>query len=203
MDFVQSQPCSVNNQLLATRDTWLTWFMVSRSVNTSVDHRPYAEVLQSGCKRASVLSRSNHVGVHNGNGGNSIFTPGNSDKSTDCVPSKSVPGKRNVPNFASNHKGSDFKRNHSVRGEPHMQESSIAVCNRYQALQSSEDIDLSHLSHQHGSSLETQLEGNKNKTRKKLDQKPCYNNASSVTNSTFFKGNKNKTGRNWVWSQKM
>ena len=36
----------VNNQLLATRDTWLTWFMVNRSFNKSVDHRSYAEVLK-------------------------------------------------------------------------------------------------------------------------------------------------------------
>ena len=40
-----------------------------------------------------------------------------------------------------------------------MQESPIALCDRYQALQSTEDIDSSYLSNQHGSSLEKQLEG--------------------------------------------
>ena len=29
----------VNNQFSATRDTWLTWFVVNRSLNTSVNHR--------------------------------------------------------------------------------------------------------------------------------------------------------------------
>ena len=43
----------INNQLLATRDTWLKWFMVNRSVNTSVNHRSYAEVLQSSCNNDS------------------------------------------------------------------------------------------------------------------------------------------------------
>ena len=69
-----------------------------------------------------------------------------------------------------------------------------ALCNRYQALQSTEDIDNLYLSNQHDSSLETQLEGNKNKTENKLDGKPCYYYAYTVTYSTCFKGNKNKTG---------
>ena len=46
----------VNNPFSATRDTWLTWFMVNRSLNTSVNHRSYAEVLQSSCKNASVVT---------------------------------------------------------------------------------------------------------------------------------------------------
>ena len=48
-----------------------------------------------------------------------------------------------------------------------MQESSIAVRNRYQALQSIEDTDSQqYLSDQYGNTLEVQLEGNKNKNGK-------------------------------------
>ena len=69
-----------------------------------------------------------------------------------------------------------------------MQESPLQLQNRYQILESIVNTD------QHGHHLDYQLEGNKNKTGKKLGQKPCYNHALSVTNSTSSKGNKNKTG---------
>ena len=83
---------------------------------------------------------------------------------------------------------SDLKRNDAVRGKPYAQESPPQLRNRYQILQSVTETD------QHGHHLNSQLEGNKNKTGKKLGQKPCYNPAPGVTNSTALQGNKNKTG---------
>ena len=64
----------------------------------------------------------------------------------------------------------------------------LQLKNKYQVLQSLVEAD------QHGYHSDSQLEGNKNETGRKLGQKPCYNTASSVTVSTALKGNKNKTG---------
>ena len=39
---------NVTTKMLATHDQWLTWFVVNKSMNTTVNHRSYAEVLQNG-----------------------------------------------------------------------------------------------------------------------------------------------------------
>ena len=170
--------------------------MVNRSVSTSVNHRLYPEVLQNGRKSASVTSCDNHPIVHSWIRGNSTLSPCIVDNHTDCIPPKWIRVKHNVSSPASNQIRLVFKHNHIVKGEPYMQESSIAIHNRYQVLKSIEDIaNQRHLSDQHGNTLEVQLEGNENETGKKLGQKPCHNTTISVENLTFFKGNKNKTGK--------
>ena len=109
------------------------------------------------------------------------------DDLVNCVPTKCVPLEHNVKPIP-NRSISDLKRNDAVRGKPYTQESPLQFRNRYQILRSLTETD------QHGHHFNSQLEGNKNKTGQKLGQKPCYNPAPGVTNSTALKGNKNKTG---------
>ena len=181
-----ANPIDVNHQCSATRDTWLTWFMVDRSFHTSVNHRSYAQVLQSGCKNASVHI-SHQLHKRKITTSNSPFASNVSHEVANCVPTKCVPLERNMK-CTSSRSSLDLKRNQVVRGKPYMQESPLQLRNRYEILQSVTDTD------QHGHHLNSQLEGNKTKTGNKLGQKRFYIAAPVVTNSIALKGNKNKTG---------
>ena len=160
--------------------------MVNRSLNTSVNHRSYAEVLQSGCKNASVVT-SHKLHKCTETTANLPFASITADEFVNCVPTKCVPLERNAKPIA-NRSMSGLKRNDAVKGKPYTQELSLQLQNRYHILQSLVKTD------QQGHYLDSQLEGNKNKTGKKLGQKPSYNPAPGVTNSTALKGNKNNTG---------
>ena len=48
--FVNKNTCSrdVGRELLATRDQWLQWFTLNKSLNTIVKQRSYAQVLKDG-----------------------------------------------------------------------------------------------------------------------------------------------------------
>ena len=104
--------------------------MVNRSVNTSVNHRSYAEVLQSGCKNASVVT-SHKLRTHRETTGNLPFASITADEFVNCVPTKCVPLERNVKPIA-NRNISGIKRNDTVKGKPYTQELPLPLQNRYQ-----------------------------------------------------------------------
>ena len=158
----------INEQFLATRDTWFKWFMVNRSVNTSVNHRSYAEVLQSPCKNDSAICRDRFDKCKP----NKVKSPTETytvHGNVDCVPVKCVPAQRISHKLVTNYKASS--RNAVSKGKPYMQESSLPLQNRYEVLQSIVHREPQHLSHQHGNLLDKTLEGNKNKNGKKIGRK--------------------------------
>ena len=183
----------INEQLLATCDTWFRWFMVNRSVTTSVNHRSHAEVLQSHCKNNSAIGRDKfHKCQPNkvkSSTGMSIV-----HSSVNCVPVKCIPPQRIPQKLVTNHKASARERNVVSKGKPYMQESSLSLQSRYEVLQSIVHREPQHLSHQHGNLLHETLESNNNKNSKTVGEKLCGKHTSDVTALVTSRGNQNKTG---------
>ena len=174
----------INTQLLATRDTWSKWFMVNRSVNTSVNHRSYAEVLKNSSKN-SIPKNSSSVNNHapsNSDASNSLQT---AHTKAHCVP------ERISHKSSTNCKGLPYIRNSVSEGQPYVQEFSLPLQNRYEVLQPT--VQPQHLALQHDTFYES-LQGNKNKTGKKLGTNTCCSGTPDATNSITSRGNKNKTG---------
>ena len=57
----------IHNEIAATHDQCLNWFMVNKSVNTLVHHRSYAEVLQTGNTRGKMTTTMVTTRVHTNN----------------------------------------------------------------------------------------------------------------------------------------
>ena len=159
----------INSQLLATRDTWLKWFMVNRSVNTSVNHRSYADVLQSSCKNDSAITQENHYmrtrsKVHSSIASHAVHS------NVDCVHSKCFPAQRNSGKVATQCRITTRERNAVSEGKAYLQDFCLPLQNRYDVLQTVVHKEMQYLPQQHGISLDKPLEGNKNKNGKKLEK---------------------------------
>ena len=117
----------INTQLLATCDTWSKWFMVNRSVNTSVDHRSYAQVLKNSSN--SMAKHSSSVNNHEPkNASNSLQTV---YSKVHCVPANCIP--ECISHKSSiNCKGLSYTRNSVPKGQPCVQEFSLPLQNRYE-----------------------------------------------------------------------
>ena len=118
----------INNHLLATRDTWVKWFMVNRSVNTSVNHRSYAEVLQSCCKNDSAITQKNFYKCIP-NKVNSSIVSHTVHSNVDCVPTKCVPAKRNSGKVTADCKVPTRERNAVSQGKAYLQDFSLPLQN--------------------------------------------------------------------------
>ena len=182
----------INNQQ-STRDTWLKWFMVNRSVNTSVNHRSYAEVLQSSCNNDSAKTQKKYYAP----------TPCKVNPSTvshavhsnaDCVQTKCVPAQRNSGAVETHCTFPTREHNAVSQGKAYLQDFSLPLQNRYDVLQTITHKERQYLPHQHGISSDKTLEGNKNENGKKLGKNPCYNPTPDVTHFTTSRDSKNKTG---------
>ena len=182
----------INNQLLATRDTRVKWFMVNRSVNTSVNHRSYAKVLQSCCKNDSAISQKNFYKCIP-NKVNSSIVSHTVHSNVDCVPTKCVPAERNSGNVTTDCKVPTSEHNAVSQGKAYLQDFSLPMQNRYDVLQTVVHKELQYLPQQHGIHLDKPLEGNKDKNGKKLGKNPCDNYTPDATHSTTSRGNENKT----------
>ena len=184
---------AVQKELLATHDQWLTWFVVNKSMNTSVQHKSYAEVLQNGNPVVKSGKKDSNILVHNCVRSVTSTPQRIANRYSDCVQSKCVPFKRNAkPSVSSgNYQPS--------KGNAVMQESPFELSNRFQVLASAEDILIEqHVDAQHDIPFDFELECNKNKTGPILGQEPCKNASTTVYVSKVVRGNKNKTGKNWV-----
>ena len=179
----------VNTELLATPDTWSKWFMVNRSLNTSVGRRSYAEVLKNTSNNAtnSKLGSDSHQVPINSEASTSFQT---AHSNLHCVPVDCVP-QRISHKPSTSCKVLSSKRNSLPKGQPYVQEFSLPLQNRYEALQSV--VQPQQFIEQHDSFYKT-LQGNKNKTGKKLGTITCCSGTPDGTYSTTSKGNKNKTG---------
>ena len=174
----------VNTQLLATRDTWSKWFMVNRSFLT--DRRSYAEVLKNTSKNVKLGSATQHV-PSNPDASNSFQT---THSKVHCVPANCVP-ERISHKSSTTCKALSSKCNLLHKGQPYVQEFSLPLQNRYEALQPV--VQPQQLAEQHDSFYEP-LQGNKNKTGKKLGTNTCCSDTPDGTDSITSRGNKNKTG---------
>ena len=179
----------LNTELLATPDTWSKWFMVNRSLNTSVGRRSYAEVLKNTSNNAtnSKLGSDSHQVPINAEASTSFQT---AHSNLHCVPVDCVP-QRISHKPSTSCKVLSSKRNSLPKGQPYVQEFSLPLQNRYEALQSI--VQPQQFIEQHDSFYKT-LQGNKNKTGKKLGTITCCSGTPDGTYSTTSKGNKNKTG---------
>ena len=178
----------VNTELLATPDTWSKWFMVNRSLNTSVGRRSYAEVLKntSNNARNSKLGSDSHQVPNNSEASTSFQT---AHSNLHCVPVDCVPQRISYKPSTS-YKVLSSKRNSLPKGQPYVQEFSLPLQNKYETLQSV--VQPQQLIEQHDSFYKT-LQGNKNETGKKLGTITCCSGTPDGTYSTTSKGNKNKT----------
>ena len=180
----------IKNQLLAIRDTWVKWFMFNRSVNTSVNHRSYAEVLQSSCKSDSAITQKNFY-KRTPNKVNSSIGSHTVHSNVDCIHTKCVPAERNSGKVATQCKVPTRERNAVSQGKAYLQDFSLSLQNRYDVLQTVVHKEMQYLPQQHGFHLDKPLEGNKNKNGKKLGKNPCHNHTPDATHSTTSRGNKN------------
>ena len=99
-------------------------------MNTPVNHRSYVKVLQNGNPIVPIENQGTVPVVHSQVRSQLHNAQRFEDRYTDCVPSKCVHLKHNVPDSVSTDKPWYFKCNKVAMREFYMQESPIHVQNR-------------------------------------------------------------------------
>ena len=163
--------------------------MVNRSVNTSVNHRSYAEVLQSSSKNVTA-NTSTTVNRHIPNKLDASTFTQTAHAKVHCVPHNCIP-ECTLHKSSTKCKAFPYRCNSVSKGQPYVQELSLPLQNRYEVLSI---VQPQHLAGQHGTSFHEPLQGNKNKTGTKLGTNLCCTGTPDGTNSITSRGNKNKTG---------
>ena len=181
----------IYNEISATTDQRLKWFMVNKSVNTLVHHRSYAEVLQTVNSKDKTTNTRVSTRVHKHNRSTSAGKR-TLIKQPECVQPKCVLFKRNPVQSSSSGEQCRVGRNEVSKGKFAKQERTLELNNKFHILQSL--LDDEHEGSIDGSHFISQLEGNKNETGQILGSEPQNTADNDVQFLKPFKGNKNKNG---------